>query len=1704
MYEQKEKEFLFKLAIEPENPEMNYRLGTLYLSRGFYGKALLYLRKAESFLQTDIKVLNHLGLALQNSGMVSEALEKFLFALSLDPEYVNSYINAAVCYSLSGRNDKAAEMLLSAMKVNPYHKDILFNLAIIYAETGAYDKSEGIFLNLIGDDHMNTELLSAYSGLLIKSGQYSKAAGIITSYPERVFNFNLCFNGGYAFEKLNNLDMAEKYLRKALEYENNPIALYNLGNVLKSKELFEEALKYYSEALKLDPAYLNVMNNMSLCYIRLFRLEEAESILLKAIAEGAGKDEQLNLSSVYSEQCRFSEAETLCRKLALLYPEDDEIKYNLAIILLIQNKEEGYNFFEYRKLNSYSDDITVWSGEDIKGKKLLINEEQGLGDCIQFLRYFRILKEQGAFIIFRCRNLLADLVMKTGLADLTIPAGEKVKADFQINILSLRKLLGRPEIVFPYLEIPEHFTKKWKELITSPDEKLKVGIVWKGNPDHKFDYKRSIRIDELSDIISVNGINIYSLQLNCDENERKFIRGKGIKELISPGISLIETAAIIQNLDIIVTVDTLIAHLAGALNKKTILLLPYAPDYRWLNETERSELYPSIRIIRQTSPGKWNSAIVRLTDNLLRDAECGEKFNEDANSVDLTRLKADAFYAQTQGMEPEAEKLYLKYLSFVPDDEEAVYWLGVMYLTFGHIKKSIGLLSSYILKYVSKECNVYNLLAEAYLKQNNRELAEIIYRKAIERFPADLNLINNLGLFYLNEGKNSLAKKIMEDGLKINSDYIPILNNLGFIYEKENKPEEALKYYLRIKPEEKDQLKYLKNLANCYMKLKKFSEASGYLLKAFDFNNKDTEILNNLGFSLYMQSEFDKAEEYYLKACEIDRENAGLYYNIGNVFYQKGDLDTAGSYYDKALKINPEYKDVKISLGFINFHKGNPRNGFDAFSLSLKETPERIKLSAVKKWEGELLKAKTILIYEEQGIGDVLHFSRYIKVLSDCGGKITFICRKPMAKYYENTGFIEKIINGTEELLPNQRFDYFSSLLELPKYLLRFKTDIHQVVNFIHFDKKSPKYDFPQEKTKVYIQWKGNPNHGNDCFRSVSYNQIRGILSIKNCVYYTSISPDEKAEPEKYPEINIIQAGLEDVASLLNQMDIIVSVDTAMVHFAGTMNKKVFVMLAFVPDWRWGLSGVSSELYPSAVLFRQEKPGDWSSVVSDITKKIAEYSENKSRQLSGSDLIASARQYIGMARYDEALQLLASVSENDRLADEAYMLTGYVYHLNEDLEKAFDYYRKAILINPMNHSSYINLALIYKKMYKFDEAEKMAEMSLKISPANPFALNNLGIINEIKGEFNKALKNLFEALKVKPDYADAYINLNNVYDAIGMSDKALNAINEACRLKPGDPDALFSRAIIQLKDRNFPDGLKDYEYRRNKKDYPARNFSKPELCSDDVRGKRILIYDEQGLGDTIQFVRYLKKLKEKGAYIILECHKALAGLMKYAQGADLVLQRTNMKDPDTEYDYHYPLLSLPFYFNDSFETIPDEVPYIILPKDESYSWHDNYINLPVMRIGIVWEGRRPLNNLQRATKLEYFEKLANNTDLRFYSLQKDGLSEEDRIVMKKFGITDLSAKLETFFDTAMIIKNLDLIISIDTSVAHLAGALGSKTWLLLSSKADWRWFRDIEVSPYYPTMKLFRQKEFGNWKDVFERVNNSLQEEIIKTKKGVN
>ena len=416
---------------------------------------------------------------------------------------------------------------------------------------------------------------------------------------------------------------------------------------------------------------------------------------------------------------------------------------------------------------------------------------------------------------------------------------------------------------------------------------------------------------------------------------------------------------------------------------------------------------------------------------------------------------------------------------------------------------------------------------------------------------------------------------------------------------------------------------------------------------------------------------------------------------------------------------------------------------------------------------------------------------------------------------------------------------------------------------------------------------------------------------------------------------------------------------------------------------------------------------------------------------------------------------------------------------------------RALTLMPNYALAHYNRGNALLALDRLDEALADFNAALGPNPNWPEALNNRGNVLIRLGRTAEAMADYEAALKLQPGQPDTLGNIGNALNVLGRPREALAMLEQALAARPAFPVAHYNAAMTRILLGDYKAGWAEYEWRwQTPWFYPQRRGFEAPLWLGDAAldGKTILLHAEQGFGDMIQFARYVPMVAARGEKVVLEMPEPVMPLMAGLPGVSEMIAKGS---PPPSIDFHCPLMSLPHAFGTELETVPVDIPYLAVPADRVAKFADTLTALKSPRVGLVWSGRQTHHNdMNRSLALETLAPLVE-IPCSFVSLQRD-LREGDAAALSQFPILHLGDRLADFADTAAAISQLDLLISVDTSVAHLAGALGKPVWTLLPHAPDFRWMLERSDSPWYPSMRLFRQQVASDWAFVIADIKAAL------------
>ena len=919
---------------------------------------------------------------------------------------------------------------------------------------------------------------------------------------------------------------------------------------------------------------------------------------------------------------------------------------------------------------------------------------------------------------------------------------------------------------------------------------------------------------------------------------------------------------------------------------------------------------------------------------------------------------------------------------------------------------------------------------------------------------------------------------------------------------------------------------------------------------------------HSLGVVLQLQEKLLEAIGQYQAAIALDPCFVKAHYNLATALWRCGSYPEAIVSVRRTLALDPSHAEAHWLLGQLLLLTGDFSAGWQEYEWrwEVKRFSTRKQTFEQPQWDGSPLAGKTLLIHMEQGRGDMIQFIRYAPLVAASGGRVVVCAVQELVSLLATVEGVSLAVDR-EGALP--AFDVHIPALSLPRV---FGTTVETIPRQAPYLRPDPAKVAQWQRLlptdavfRVGLVWAGQDKP--DPSRSIPLREFLPLWSCPHVEMYSLQIGKGTEEISALPaECGIIDhtgriVDFADTAALMANLDLIVSIDTAVAHLAAALGMPVWTLLPFVPDWRWLLERSDTPWYPTMGLFRQRSPGEWGETVGRVRKELLHLLESagfhkqrgvrllqagiperaaqafaRSLALEPADAetynnlgvtLDSQRKYgEALAAYGRALELAPdflqayfnmgntcrSLEKNDaarRCYEKALELSpgliqaelclAQIWKDEGNPQRARECLERALVHDPAHAEVFHSLGETYQSEERFPEAIEAYSRALAIDPGHVKALNMLGSVFHLAGRFEDAEECYRKALVLKPGTLSVLNNLGALYQSQERHAESIAVLRQAIAIDPSYADGHWNLALSLLSSGEYGEGWQEYEWRfRKSNPVLERHFAQPQWDGAPLEGKTILLHCEQGFGDTIQFIRYATLVAQRGGTVIVECQThALKRLVAGVEGVSAVVAAT---EPHPLFDVHAPLLSLPRIFRTTLAHIPAEIPYLRADPGDVTVWKARMESGNGLKVGLVWSGRQNLAlNRKRACSLELFAPLAEIPETVFYSLQIGEGAEQAKSAPAGMKLVDLTEHIADFADTAALIANLDLVISIDTAVVHLAGAMGVPTWLLLPHAADWRWMTGRDTSSWYPGMRLFRQSKPGEWRETIGALSSELR-----------
>lgn len=1034
-----------------------------------------------------------------------------------------------------------------------------------------------------------------------------------------------------------------------------------------------EALRVLSEVLAADPRNTDALRGRGLIQLHVGRAQEAldayEQVLALAGETPAGLanraaalqrlgrpdaalrdlDRALRLAptdhrvlvnrvSVLIDQLRLQEARACALEALRLHPASAELHSNLSMAhLLLGELESGWAEREWRwRVGDRAAQAAPWAGprwtgEDLAGRTIVLFAEQGFGDSIQFVRYVPQMARRAGTVLLSVPNELEGLLQDLAPNCRVLRAGEPLPPfDLQCPLMSVPGVVGTTLATIPaparYLCADPARVQAWAKRLDDGSGRRTVGLVWSGNPAHVNDHNRSLPLQALRGLAATS-CRFVSLQPQVrDSDQAAYAAWPGLLRFGEEVRDFADTAALVEALDVVVTVDTSVAHLAGALGRPAWLLLPYAPDWRWLTDREDSPWYPTARLFRQPAPGQWD-AVVEDVRRALADASLQPPARSTGDAGEwLSRGNA----ALQKWDLPEAAECYRQAALADPSDPLAKLNRGFVALEQGSASAAIALLTQALAMRREGDgfaADAQFLLGRAYRLQEDPVRALAAFEAAAAERPAFAEAMEEAAGLLLQlrqyEAALSWAERLRQarpsaaSALAVARVLCGLRRHAGAL--------EILDAVLAGEPGNADAWS---GRGEVLTELDRGHEALAAFERALEIAGPTPMARRNAATALARAGRAEEAAARLQEIVDEDPRNGDAANNQLITLLDLARPRAAVAAARRALELHPQDPDIHWALAVASLLLGDFESGWREHEWRWHSTTRVLGMDLLKfgrpSWLGTPdLAGRTILLFGEQGLGDSIQFLRFVPVVAARAKKVLICLPEGLLELAEAAD-----LPANCELVPPgaafSGFDLETPLMSLPLALgLKDEAALRQKVPYLRADPArvqawQRRLAQHGHKLNVGVTWSGNPDHSNDRNRSIPLQVFRG-LEAAGC-RFVSLQPEVRERDlqaaQDWPQL--LQWGKElrsfaDTAALMEALDVVVAVDTSVAHLAGALGRPLRVLLPYSPDWRWMLEREDTPWYPAAKLRRQPAPGDWPSVLAALREELEALAQRAGR-----------------------------------------------------------------------------------------------------------------------------------------------------------------------------------------------------------------------------------------------------------------------------------------------------------------------------------------------------------------------------------------------------------------------------------------------------------------------------------------------------------
>ena len=964
------------------------------------------------------------------------------------------------------------------------------------------------------------------------------------------------------------------------------------------------------------------------------------------------------------------------------------------------------------------------------------------------------------------------------------------------------------------------------------------------------------------------------------------------------------------------------------------------------------------------------------------------------------------------------------------------------------------------------------------------------YRSALRLRP-DLIAVNlNLGVALQQIGRGDEAIRLYRDVLSRHPRFGEAHANLGAALAAAGEYEAALKHYERALDTKPGEPLVLYNMGNAYSKLERFDEAVKSYRSALNANPALVEAHFNLGNAYRETGRLALAVEAYGAAIERYPDHVEARTNLGTVLVRQGRFDEAEALCREAIRRAPREPTAHWMLGQLLLLQGELASGWEEFAWVEQVGGVEPPLPLAPEWDGGPLTGRRLRVYREPsyGIGDEIMFATCLpgivdeteECLIECDPRLVPLMRRAMPR---------ALVRAAGQPGPaGEQWNVQSSMSAAVRRRRRSLDDFREHGACLAPDPAGcrrwrERLGALPAPLKVGIAWHGGTLYRERRERSIDLGRWSRVFDVEGVEFVNLQHGPARAQTASFggrihdwqeldPHLRF-----DDYAALVASLDVVITVDCTAAHLAGALGVPTWVMAPNVPNWRWMLGRATSPWYPSVRLYRQPSAEDWDAVLASVAHDLA-----------------------GLAARRVAEQRDAGVRGAAAVFEQAV-----AHHGAGELLEAATRYREAIRLDPSNAEAHHNLAGVLQGQGWIHDAIAELETALELRPEYAEAHYNLANLLRTQDKLREAVRHYRRALALQPGLAPAHNNLANVLKELGEFDAAREHYDRALALDPENTDARFNRAILMLLQGELEEGRREHESRFLRRDLGHRVFPAPFPAWDgsDPSGRTLFVFAEQGVGDEVMYASCIPALAGRAGRCIVQCDPRLEPLFQRSFPEVHVIGAPREDDAELlrglgAVDAQVAAGSLPMHLQLATPDAPARHAYLRPDPGKVAMWRERFSTLcGRATVGIAW---RSLGDVKeraaRTIALERWAPVLRAPGVNFVNVQYGPTSQEVAAVLGQTGVRvhdwDDLDRFNDLDGLAAQLAALDLVITIDNSTAHLAGAVGTPTWILLPFVPDWRWMLHGTGTPWYPRTRLLRQRQRGEWDEVVERVAEAL------------